>query len=225
MPITLTDSSSSFPPKYSTGPNSFLRYFRRRPTESTDQKTLKNMRILTGLEPHFVVIYANVVTELETLPSSRSRNDNILGGTTWKEHIWKTRPDGSQGYNQDHRQHRRRPIGGSMSIVDIAPCSTSIRCISTRNNPSWPTATASFLSKGHGGPALYATLALKGYFPREDLLTLNRFEYQPARVTPTKQTVGIDMTTSSLGQVFRRRRYGHRRGTRSFAVSHLRHDR
>ena len=56
------------------------------------------------------------------------------------------------------------------------------------------------LSKGHGGPALYATLALRGYFPLEELNTLN----QPGTNLPShcdmNRTRGIDMTTGSLGQ-------------------------
>ena len=58
------------------------------------------------------------------------------------------------------------------------------------------------LSKGHGGPALYATLALRGYFPLEELNTLN----QPGTNLPShcdmNRTRGIDMTTGSLGQGF-----------------------
>jgi transketolase len=55
-------------------------------------------------------------------------------------------------------------------------------------------------SKGHAGPGVYATLALKGYFPYEKLKTLN----QPGTDLPShcdrKKTPGIDMTTGSLGQ-------------------------
>lgn len=58
------------------------------------------------------------------------------------------------------------------------------------------------LSKGHGGPALYAALALKGFIPMEELNTLN----QPGTRLPShcdmKLTNGIDMTTGSLGQGF-----------------------
>lgn len=56
------------------------------------------------------------------------------------------------------------------------------------------------LSKGHAGPALYATLALKGYFPMDWVQTLN----QPGTNLPShcdrQKTPGIDMTTGSLGQ-------------------------
>lgn len=56
------------------------------------------------------------------------------------------------------------------------------------------------LSKGHAGPALYSTLAIKGYFPREALNTLNqngtRLPSHPDRL----KTRGVDATTGSLGQ-------------------------
>lgn len=58
------------------------------------------------------------------------------------------------------------------------------------------------ISKGHAGPALYATLAEKGYFPLEWLDTVN----QPGTRLPShcdmKRTPGVDMTAGSLGQGF-----------------------
>ena len=55
------------------------------------------------------------------------------------------------------------------------------------------------LSKGHGGPSYYATLALKGYFDKELLLTLNENDTSPSHPDRTK-TIGVDATTGSLGQ-------------------------
>lgn len=56
------------------------------------------------------------------------------------------------------------------------------------------------LSKGHAGPVLYSTLALKGYFPMDWVRTLN----QPGTRLPShcdrQRTPGIDMTAGSLGQ-------------------------
>lgn len=58
------------------------------------------------------------------------------------------------------------------------------------------------LSKGHAGPALYSTLALAGFFPKENLLTINRIgTHFPSHPDKTK-TPGIDATTGSLGQGF-----------------------
>lgn len=58
------------------------------------------------------------------------------------------------------------------------------------------------LSKGHGGPALYATLALKGFIPIEELDTLNRPNTHLPSHCDMKLTNGIDMSTGSLGQGF-----------------------
>ena len=54
--------------------------------------------------------------------------------------------------------------------------------------------------KGHAGPAVYATLALKGFFPKEQLLTLNKPGTNLPSHCDRNKTPGIDMTTGSLGQ-------------------------
>jgi transketolase len=91
-------------------------------------------------------------------------------------------------------------VGGSMSIVEtLAVLYGGIMKINPQN-PGWPERDWLVVSKGHAGPAVYATLALKGYFPIEQLKTLN----QPGTDLPShcdrNKTKGIDMTTGSLGQ-------------------------
>lgn len=91
-------------------------------------------------------------------------------------------------------------IGGSMSVADaLAVLYGGVMKIDP-NNPNWPERDKLICSKGHAGPAVYATLALKGYFPYEKLMTLN----QPGTDLPShcdhNKTTGIDMTTGSLGQ-------------------------
>lgn len=91
-------------------------------------------------------------------------------------------------------------IGGSLSVADaLAVLYSEIMNI----DPADPQKTDRdklVCSKGHAGPAVYATLALKGYFPYEKLLTLN----QPGTDLPShcdrNKTPGVDMTTGSLGQ-------------------------
>ncbi len=56
------------------------------------------------------------------------------------------------------------------------------------------------LSKGHCGPALYAALALKGFFPFEMLDTLNAPDTLLPSHADMQKTSGVDMTTGSLGQ-------------------------
>lgn len=67
-------------------------------------------------------------------------------------------------------------------------------------DPDWAKRDYFILSKGHAGPALYSTLALKGYFPVEQLSTLNengtRLPGHPDRL----KTRGVDATTGSPGQ-------------------------
>jgi transketolase len=91
-------------------------------------------------------------------------------------------------------------LGGALSIVEtLAVLYSGVMRIDP-HNPQWPDRDKLVMSKGHAGPALYATLALKGYFPLDWLSTLN----QPGTRLPShcdrKLTPGIDMTTGSLGQ-------------------------
>ena len=80
------------------------------------------------------------------------------------------------------------------------PCSTAASCASIRKIPHWEARDKLVCSKGHAGPAVYATLALKGFFPYDELKTLN----QPGTNLPShcdrNKTPGVDMTTGSLGQ-------------------------
>ena len=58
------------------------------------------------------------------------------------------------------------------------------------------------LSKGHAGPEVYATLALKGFLKEEELDTLNRPGTHLPSHCDMRLTNGVDMTTGSLGQGF-----------------------
>ncbi len=91
-------------------------------------------------------------------------------------------------------------LGGSLSITDLL---ADLYCNQMRydpKNPQWEGRDWLVLSKGHAGPALYSTLALKGFMPMEELATLNRPHTNlPSHVDRTK-TPGVDMTCGSLGQ-------------------------
>ena len=91
-------------------------------------------------------------------------------------------------------------VGGSLSVADaLAVLYGSVMKVDPAN-PQDPDRDKLVCSKGHAGPAVYATLALKGFFPYEDLKTLN----QPGTNFPSHcdrlKTPGVDMTTGSLGQ-------------------------
>lgn len=91
-------------------------------------------------------------------------------------------------------------IGGSLSVSDALACLYGSVMRVDPKNPKWPDRDKLVCSKGHAGPAVYASLALKGFFPYEDLKTLN----QPGTNFPShcdmNKTPGVDMTTGSLGQ-------------------------
>jgi transketolase len=91
-------------------------------------------------------------------------------------------------------------IGGAMSIADVlAVLYGSVMAIDPKN-PQWEERDRLVLSKGHSGPALYAALALKGYFPLSELKTLNQGGTKLPSHCDRLKTPGIDMTTGSLGQ-------------------------
>ncbi len=91
-------------------------------------------------------------------------------------------------------------IGGALSIADVLGVLYGGVMRIRPNQPDWDERDFLVLSKGHCGPALYATLSLAGYFPKEELATLNRGGTSlPSHCDRTK-TTGVDMTTGSLGQ-------------------------
>lgn len=89
--------------------------------------------------------------------------------------------------------------GGSLSIADVI---TYLYFEEMNVDPKDPHAADRdrlVLSKGHTAPALYAVLAEKGYFPKEDLLTLRQADSYLQGHPDMKHTPGVDMTTGSLG--------------------------
>lgn len=91
-------------------------------------------------------------------------------------------------------------IGGAMSIVETlaALYGSELRC--DPRNPSWKGRDRLVMSKGHAGPALYATLCLRGFFPKNVLQELNQGGGRLPSHCDMHKTPGIDMTTGSLGQ-------------------------
>lgn len=95
----------------------------------------------------------------------------------------------------DHRGHP----GPALSITDIITCLYFKVLNINPENPKWPDRDRFILSKGHACPALYAALALRGFFKKDHLYTLR----QPGSILQghpdMKRTPGIDMTSGSLG--------------------------
>ena len=91
-------------------------------------------------------------------------------------------------------------VGGSMSMADaMAVLYGAVMHIDPKN-PHWEDRDWFVLSKGHGGPVMYATLGLKGYYPMESAYTLNQPNTDFPSHTDRNKTIGVDLTTGSLGQ-------------------------
>ena len=66
--------------------------------------------------------------------------------------------------------------GGSLSIADILAYLYFNKMNVDPKNPQWEDRDRLVLSKGHTAPALYSVLALKGYFPEEEILKLRQVD-------------------------------------------------
>ena len=90
--------------------------------------------------------------------------------------------------------------GGSLSAADLF---TYLYCKEMNvdpTNPKWEDRDRFVLSKGHTAPGLYAALALRGFFPVEDLLTLRKASSYLQGHPNMNSVPGVDMSTGSLGQ-------------------------
>jgi len=93
-------------------------------------------------------------------------------------------------------------IGGVLSLCEVmAALYFEVMDIDPKN-PQMDSRDRFVLSKGHGGPAVYAALSLRGYFPESELDTLNLPDTKLPSHCDMRLTTGIDMSTGSLGQGF-----------------------
>ena len=90
--------------------------------------------------------------------------------------------------------------GGSLSIAELMAYLYNVEMKVDPANPKWDDRDRFVLSKGHAAPALYATLALKGFFPTEDMKTLRKSDSYLQGHPSMKCVPGVDMSTGSLGQ-------------------------
>ena len=90
--------------------------------------------------------------------------------------------------------------GGSLSACEILATLYFKEMNIDPKNPHWEDRDRFVLSKGHGAPVLYAALAEKGYFPKEELKSLRKIDSMLQGHPDMKGTPGVDMTTGSLGQ-------------------------
>ena len=89
--------------------------------------------------------------------------------------------------------------GGSLSIADVLTYLYFEKMNVKADDPKWEDRDRFVLSKGHASPAIYATLAAKGFFPKEELVKFRNIESFLQGHPDMKHTPGVDMSTGSLG--------------------------
>lgn len=90
--------------------------------------------------------------------------------------------------------------GGALSCADILTVLYFNQMNIDEKKPEDPNRDRLILSKGHASPALYAVLAEKGYFPKEELKNFRKIGSKLQGHPDMKNIPGVDMTTGSLGQ-------------------------
>jgi len=91
-------------------------------------------------------------------------------------------------------------VGGAMSIIETLAALYGGEMKVDPKKPLLPDRDRLVMSKGHAGPALYATLCLRGFFSKDILLQLNQGGGSLPSHCDMHKTIGIDMPTGSLGQ-------------------------
>lgn len=90
--------------------------------------------------------------------------------------------------------------GGSLSCADILTVLYFNQMNINEKEPNAPLRDRFVLSKGHCAPALYATLAEKGFFEKEKLEKFRKIDGDLQGHPDMNKILGVDMTTGSLGQ-------------------------
>ncbi len=91
-------------------------------------------------------------------------------------------------------------IGGSFSIAEILAVLYFDKMRLDPENPRYENRDRLVLSKGHCTPAAYAALAMRGFFPLEDLCTFRKIDSYLSGHMEMNDVPGVDMSTGSLGQ-------------------------
>lgn len=91
-------------------------------------------------------------------------------------------------------------VGGSLDLAELLAVLYQDFMRVDPANPNWENRDYFICSKGHAGPVLYSTLALKGFFPYEKLKTLNQENSMLPGHCDRMKVPGVDATSGSLGQ-------------------------
>jgi transketolase len=97
-----------------------------------------------------------------------------------------------------HKAQSGHP-GGSLSEADILSALYFYKLRIDPKKPDWKDRDRFVLSKGHASPAYYAALAMKGFFPKEELKTFRKINSR-LQGHPELKTPGVDFAGGSLGQ-------------------------
>ncbi len=90
--------------------------------------------------------------------------------------------------------------GGSLSATDLITALYFHVMKHRPENPDWTERDRFVLSKGHAAPALYAALAMSGYFDLKELMTLRRLNSCLQGHPDMMKTRGVNASSGSLGQ-------------------------
>lgn len=90
--------------------------------------------------------------------------------------------------------------GGSLSATDILATLYFKHMRVDPNDPEWGDRDRFVLCKGHAAPALYTALAMRGFFPEEELVTVRKLGSRLQGHPDRTKVPGVDMSTGSLGQ-------------------------
>lgn len=90
--------------------------------------------------------------------------------------------------------------GGSLSCADLLAYLYMHRLNVDPADPQYPARDRIVMSKGHAAPALYAALALRGFFPMDEMNTLRKIGSRLQGHPDSRKVPGVDFSTGSLGQ-------------------------
>ncbi len=91
-------------------------------------------------------------------------------------------------------------FGGSLSAADLVTALYFYKMRLDPANPQWPERDRFVMSKGHSVPAQYAALAMRGFFPLDELATLKQLGSRLQGHPAMQCTPGLEACTGSLGQ-------------------------
>ncbi len=91
-------------------------------------------------------------------------------------------------------------LGGPLSATDLLVALYFDRMNIDPNRPAWPQRDRFILSKGHSSIALYTVLAMRGFFPVEELMTFDAAHSRLQGHPDMHALPGLEMSTGSLGQ-------------------------